>query len=188
MVNHEILFKLSGATLTLGGSLTTIGWLLFMVLDPDHQAYKHNRWFRVNGLIIAGGLFMVLGLSGFYLRQASQAGVLGLMGFILLYIGIALPYLTVHTIETVTMPDVPPAMMRFATVGAPCLFLGLILTGIVSMKAGVYPAPLGITLISSAILGLMTVIKSVPSWLGRNLVSAFITATLAWAGVLTVIV
>ena len=109
---------------------------------------------------------MTLGLPGFYVLQASQAGILGLFSFILLFIGVAIPYLTIHAIETVTMPHVPASMMKFVSVGAPSLFLGLILTGVTTIRAGVYPSTLGIALILSALLRILTVIPGIPAWLG----------------------
>lgn len=98
-------------------------WVGFAIFDPGHQHYQNPRWFPLNLLVIVGGLFMALGLPGFYARQAADVGFWGLAGFVLLFIGLVLSHLVVHAIETVTMPDVPATMMRFVSVAAPSIFL-----------------------------------------------------------------
>jgi hypothetical protein len=82
----QTLFKQRGFSLLLGGLLATAGWLLFAVFDPEHKDYGGNRGYPLNYLVIAGGFFVALDLPGFYLRQASQAGIWGLIGFLLLFI------------------------------------------------------------------------------------------------------
>ena len=79
------LFWLSGFSLTLGGCLTFMGWIMFAILDTGHQFYQHPRWYPLNLLVIVGGLLMAMGLPGFYVRQASEAGIGGLIGFVLLF-------------------------------------------------------------------------------------------------------
>jgi hypothetical protein len=177
---------LGGVALTIGGGLATLAWITFAFLDPDHQHYVDPHWFPLNVMVIAGGVFMALGLPSFYSKQALQTSYLGLIGFILLFVGIVIPYIAVHSIETVTMPNIPPWMMRFVAVGAPSAFLGIIITGITTWRAGVFPPALGIVFVASALLGLLTVIPGIPAWLGRNLASCGFTACMAWAGLFVI--
>ena len=181
------LFWLSGLPLILGGFMTFTAWILFAILDPGHQFYQHPRWFPLNLLVIIGGLLMALGLPGFYARQASQTGIWGLIGFVLFFIGLGLSHIAVHAIETVTMPNVPPAMMRLVSVAAPSVFFGIIITGIVTWRSGVYPPFLGIAFIAAALVGLLTVIPGVPQIVSRNLASTLFPATMFWAGILLII-
>ena len=106
------LLRLSGFALARGGLMTFFGWILFAILDPDHRLHNHPRWYPLNLLVIVGGLLMAIGLPGFYGRQASEAGIWGLVGFVLLFVGLVLSHIGVHSIETVTMPNIPTAMMR----------------------------------------------------------------------------
>lgn len=76
------LIRVSGMALLLGGVL----WAISSILHPDNYApaaVLSRFWAPAH---IAEGLaylLSVLGLVGFYLRQADQAGRLGLIGFIL---------------------------------------------------------------------------------------------------------
>lgn len=180
------LYFLSGLALLIGGICTTAGWISFAILDPEHQNYSHARWFPLNVLIIAGGVFMALGLPGFYLRQSKQTGILGVIGFVLLFIGIVIPYIGVHSIETVTMPNIPSGMMRFVAVGAPSAFMGILIIGISTWKAGVYPPVLGTAFLASALVGLLTVVPGIPPWLGRNLAPSGFTASITLAGLFVI--
>ncbi len=180
------LYNLSGLTLVIGGVLATAGWISFAILDPGHQNYSHARWFPLNVLIIAGGVFMALGLPGFYLRQSTQVGILGLIGFIFLFIGIVIPYIGVHSIETVTMPNIPSGMMRFVAIGAPSAFMGILIIGISTWRAGVYPPVLGAAFLTSALVGLLTVIPGIPPWIGRNLAPCGFTASITLAGLFVI--
>jgi hypothetical protein len=181
------LFWLSGLSLILGGFMTFMAWILFAIFDPGHQFYQHPRWFPLNLLVIFGGLLMAMGLPGFYARQASEAGIGGLIGFVLFFVGLVLSHIAVHSIETVTMPNVPATMMRFVSVAAPSIFLGIIITGIVTWRSGVYPPSLGIAFILAALVGLLTVIPGVPQIISRNLASTLFPASMFWAGILLIL-
>lgn len=178
---------LSGLALVVGGLFATIGWIGFALLDPNHQDYQKPHWFPLNFFIIAGGLFMSLGSPGFYVQQAQEAGFWGLIGFVLLFLGLVLSHLAVHSIETTTTPHVPKSMLRFVAVAAPSLFLGVFITGIVTWIHDVYPQILGILITSSAIVGLLTVIHGVPQWLGRNMASSLFPISMIWAGIVLMI-
>jgi len=168
----------------LWGLSTFIAWIGFAIFDPGHQYYQHPRWLPLNVLVIAGGLFMALGLPGFYAQQASEAGMWGLIGFAVLFIGLVISHIAVHSIETFTMPNVPATMMHFVSVAAPSLFLGILITGIVTWRTGIYPQSLGITFVIGALLGLLTIIPGVPQILARNFASTLYPATMVWIGIL----
>lgn len=109
-MSAEGFLRLGGSALAAGGFLATAGWLLFARLDPGHRQYAHTRWLPLNGLIMAGGLLTTLGLPGLYLGQAEQSGLAGLIGLVSLFAGTAVSHLSVHAIETATMPEVPANM------------------------------------------------------------------------------
>lgn len=178
---------LSGLALVVGGTSAVIGWIGFAFIDPNHRFPQKRHWYPLNTAIIAGGLLMSLGLPGFYIQQAQLADWWGLLGFISLYIGLVLSHLAVHSIETVTMPNVPATMMRFVSIAAPSLFIGVIITGIATWSIGIYPRSLGVLMTLAAIFGLLTIIRNVPPWLGRNLASCLFPLSMVWAGILLMV-
>lgn len=173
--------SVSGWALILGGLLAGSGWVLFALLDPEHTHHEHPRWLPLNGLIIGGGVGMALGTPGLYLHHSTEVGWLGLLGNIILFVGIVVPYLVVHAIETATSPAVPPMMGRFVAIGAPSLFAGLLLTAIAILLGGVYPTGLGVLFFASTIAGLLTIIQGIPAWLGRNLAPLPYCLAMVWA-------
>lgn len=184
LVTVELLSWLSGLSLVIGGALATVGWLLFALLDPPHRKSENDRWLVLNGLIIAGGVFMALGLPGFYARQAEEAGIIGLLGFVILFIGIIIPYVAVHSIETATAPDTAPRMRLWVAVGAPSVLFGILFTGVATWRAEVYPQLAGVLLLVSALVGLFTMVVRVPPSLRRNVFPAALTTIMAWLGFL----
>jgi hypothetical protein len=155
--------QLSGVALASGGLLATAGWVLFALFDPEHQSYQSRAWLPLNGLIIAGGVGMAMGLPGLYAIQAEASGLLGLAGFLVFFVGITIPYFAVHSIETATMPDVPASLMRWVAIGALSLLSGALLSGIATWRAGIFPAWIGAGLVVSALLGPLTLAPFLPA-------------------------
>lgn len=178
----EQLFRLSGISLVAGGLLATAGWLLFLPLDPVHRDYESNLWLPLNFLIIGGGFFMLLGLPGFYASQARESGMTGLLGFFFFFAGLSFAYIAVHSLQTMTMPDVPAGMRLLASFAAPSLFIGVLLTAIAIWRAGVYEPWLAVAFAVSVLLGLLTRLAPMPAWLGRNVIPAIFTLTMLLAG------
>lgn len=183
MVDSRLLW-LSGLALLLGGGLASAGWLLFAALDPGHINYAGRLWWPLNGLVIAGGVFMAMGLPGFYAAQARESGLPGLVGFVLLFVGVVLAYVGVQAIETATMPTIPAGMMDVVSVAAPSAFFGLLLTGFAIWQANVYPRWTAVALILAALLGLLAQFVPLPQWLGRSALSVTFTAPIAALGVI----
>lgn len=178
------LLEFCGVSLALGGGLATTGWLAFGLLDPEHKEYAHRRWLPLNFLIIGGGLLMAMGSPGFYFSQAKSAGSPGLAGFILLFIGLVIPYVAVHSVETLTTPRIPSRMRILVTVGAPSLFLGTILTGFTVWQVGLYPPWTAALLLSAAVLGLLVQILPAPNWLYRVVSPSLFTMAMTIFGIL----
>lgn len=181
----ERLIWLSGLSLLAGGLLATAGWLLFARFDPVHRAYTERFWLPFNFMVIGGGFLMVLGLPGFYAVQARQAGILGLAGFVIFFAGILFAYVAVHSIQTLTMPNVPGGMMIIVSFAAPSLLIGGLLTALAIWRAGVYPWWLAVALVVAGALGLLREWLPLPPWLARNLFSAVFTLVMAAIGAAT---
>jgi len=178
------LLELSGVSLAVGGLMATTGWLAFGLLDPEHTEYSHRRWLPLNFLIIGGGLLMAMGLPGFYYSQAASAGLPGLLGFILFFIGLVIPYVAVHSVETLTMPRIPSRFRILVSVGAPSLFLGTVLTGFTVWQVGLYPPWSAAYLLSTAFLGLLVQVLPAPNWLYRVVSPALFTVAVTIFGIL----
>lgn len=184
-MSRENLIWLGGLSLVIGGFLATLGWLLFAISDPDHRGYLNWWWWPYNILVISGGFFMVLGLPGFYVTQAKQSGVIGLVGFISLFAGLILSYITVQTIETITMPNVPADIRRIVSVAVPLLAVGIMLTVIAIWQANVFPKWLAGALLLSLLLGAVKEVYQFPVLWEHNLFSILFTITIGLMGLLT---
>jgi hypothetical protein len=181
--------RLSGTFLLIGGSLATLGWLsLFTVFNPQNPPIENPIWIFGNLAVIFGGIFMSMGLPGFYLTLAGRAGWLGLLAFIFLFIGLAIPYIAVQTIETTTMPDVPARIMWFISIGAPSLFTGSLLMGITIIRTDIFPTWLGIAVIISVLLGLLTRLIPMPPFFYRAIIPSVFTLVIAVVGYMLILI
>jgi hypothetical protein len=127
--------RLSGLALMGGGLLLAAAILLVSAEPTPNQVFSP----LTSLCFLLAGLLLSLGLPGFYARQAEAAGWLGLAGFGLLQVGVALfvvlaaPPLTYPALSG-PMPDsdlVPDLALGLA--------LGLLLTGVATLRARAYP-------------------------------------------------
>jgi len=182
-VKTENFIRFSGFSLMLGGCLATLGWILFAISDPVYIDSDGIQWIVFNFLIIFGGVFIAQGLPGFYLSQSHRTGTLGLIALVILFIGIAIPYIAVHSIETATSPDIPPIMRLLVSVGAPGIIIGVLFTGIITYTAGIYPRRwVAAALITLVLLGLIRQMYSIPPTLERGIFPAVFAGIVAITG------
>jgi hypothetical protein len=142
------LIRWSGLLAMLGGILFPIA----AVLHPngeDLASVNMPNWIPAHLLGLVSVTLMHLGLVGLYARQVERAGWLGLLGFVLAFVGGAFA----STIQYVTSTAIPliatqaPALFDQAMTPppfAPPLFVlgfvfGHILFGLATMRAGVLP-------------------------------------------------
>src|SRR5258708_4952025 len=83
------LYRSSGVALLVGALLAIIGNVLSSVLFPgnDPHQYVSALWLPVMLLSFVGSLLLLIGLPAISARQATRAGWLGLIGFVLTFIG-----------------------------------------------------------------------------------------------------
>jgi len=170
-VSSTTLYRLSGLTLLLGAVLGTIGNVLTSVLysGNDPRQYLTPLWWIVTLVTLIGELLLVLGLSGIVVRQAQRVGWLGLVGFVLMFIGEFL-FTSFDVTALLVSPwlaqDAPKLAKLLGGNGLASLFvffliagilfsLGGILLGIATMRARVLPRWAGLLLIIGVLLNIV---------------------------------
>jgi hypothetical protein len=177
-------FWTSGLALLIGGILYSAAWILFATIDPEHNQYTGFWWQPLNFMVIVGSILIALGLPGFYAFQAEAAGWPGLIGVVMLFVGMLLAGVAGQAVETFTLPhlgQVPAEARIIFNVAGPLLFVGLITTGIVTWRAGVYPWLAGAALIVATLAGLAATYVSMPLPLRWGM-AALYSAVMAWIG------
>jgi hypothetical protein len=181
-----------GLAVLLGGLLwgmQKIGWQLF-IGGQDPRAYPQPAatmlW--VMGLIAA--ILILIGLPALYMRQAEQAGRLGLIAFVVVFAGMALvtgnayfgTFIQAGLADLITMAEgagltvqepVAAGVGFVATLGL--YLLGWILFGLASLKAGVLPRWAAALVMAGLVLGFLFLATGI-SWLGLPLTEIGIAA------------
>lgn len=177
IITKEKLHRFTGILLIIAGSL----YILVQFIHPADAIESVNTaaWFWVGVLSIVMSLFTVIGLWGVYSRQVRAAGIIGLIGFLLVAIFWLLSFVF-GFIETFVLPQLAAAYPAYVE-GMVGLFsdvvstvdlgvfpiltamagvfyiLGGLLFGFASAKAEVYPKYLGWLL---AVASLLTIAAS----------------------------
>ncbi len=130
-------------------------------------------------LIMIAGLLLPLGLVGLYAKQAETSGPLGLVGFVVAFVGTVLvagffwtsafiaPVLAVEAPELLAVRSLPGFFRSFVVFG-----LGWLLFGVATLRGGVYPRAAGVLLIVGAVLSVVRL----------PLTSVVLGVAVAWMG------
>ncbi len=135
-------------------------------------------WLIMTLITLIGAALFVIGLPGMYLRQAGRVGVMGLVGFILLFFAILLEGTAFSAVQVIVLPllaqkapqllggnSLPISAFLLLLVSGLIEIVGAILLGIAAMRAHVFPRWTGILLIAAGIALLLT-LPPLPSPLG----------------------
>ena len=171
-MSSRTLYRLSGGTLIAGSLLILISSIVSNVLYPGHNTTPQQDlslpWLLVTLVILIGSLLFVIGLPGIYLRQAARAGTLGIIGFILLFLGILLEGAAFSTIQITVLPwlaqvapkllegNLPIGVFLILIVSGLMHIIGAILFGIATIRTRVFPRWTGVSLIIAGIALLLT--------------------------------
>jgi hypothetical protein len=183
-----------GLAVLLGGvlwGLQKLGWQLF-IGDQDVLAYPQPEaailW--IMGLVAA--LLTLIGLPALYARQAEQAGSLGLIAFLVVFIGMALvvgnayfgAFVQAGLVDLVILAEAagvtveePAAAAAGFLVTVVLYLLGWILFGVASLRARVLPRWAAGFVVAGIVLGLIFLATGI-SWLGLPVTEI----GLAWLG------
>ena len=184
-MSSSTLYKLSGGALMIGGLLAAIGSLLeAFVTDP-----LSPLWLLAVVPLFIGALFVLVGLPALYIRQVVKMGTLGLVGFVLLFVGQAIVGIGGGVVDLVALPWLatvgphllnsapPPAGIVYFLAGIVLLLLGSIMFGIATLRAGILPRGAVILLLVSLALNFL---KAIP-YLGSLSLVVFYVAFI-WFG------
>ncbi len=137
--------RLSGLVLVGGATLLGVAIVILSFKPVINQVFSP----RISLLLLLSAILLLLSLPGMYAKQANAAGWLGLVGYALLQAGIVL-------LIIIAAPPILYPSMSAATGENPVLFvlgitltLGLLLTGIAIIQAGVYTRWSGILLLAA---------------------------------------
>ena len=185
------LYRASGLALLLGAALTIIGLPLSFIFQPDSPLAL-----AMIGVWTGGVVLVQLGLPGIVARQASRAGWLGFVGFILLFSGgfllssffavldlTVFPWLDVHAPQlSAQFFTANAAVNVYAAVVSSLFGVGGVLLGIATMRARVFPRWAGLLLIVGVVSlgGFVNVFLSLAmvfgllglGWMGYDLLTA----------------
>jgi hypothetical protein len=153
------------------GLAALVGGVLFIVLDllesllfgnlPYAEAAATSSWVIVEGAYIVAAILISLGLVGLYAYQAKAAGTLGLVAFVVAFIGgmMAAGSSWSETFFGAWLAEAAPELLAADPAGALAagvilsyvLFaLGWLLFGLASLRAGVLPRGAAVLLLIGA--------------------------------------
>ncbi len=186
------LYRLSGVVLLVGGVLAAIGWLVkFGLPSTDIAQYTSPLYAPANALISIGALLVIAGLLGFHARQSKQAGILGLVGIALSSLLLAVDVIGGAAGATFIPLFVghPQVLKVLAETNVPFVFpllllgaIGILLLGIATIRARVFPRSAGILLL----LGLVAFVASFVVPIINPIGPVLIYAAFAWSGIVLV--
>jgi len=139
-------------------------------------------------LFLLSSIFLLLSLPAMYARQADAAGWLGLAGHVLLQTGILLLVLLAATPILYPAIQTPSGENVVAFLLGIALTLGLLLTGIATIRAGVFPRWAGILLLA-AMAGFFfdffvaEFLPPVAGQVGSAFFGVLLALALAWIGI-----
>ncbi|HEY6569013.1 MAG TPA: hypothetical protein VIZ22_01915 [Candidatus Limnocylindrales bacterium] len=100
-------------------------------------------------LLLVAAALLLLALPAMYAVQADKVGVVGLAAYVLLATGLLLPVLVAATPLLYPSLNAPTVEHPLVFVLGIALTLGLLLTGIVTLQADVYPRPAALLLLGA---------------------------------------
>ncbi len=150
------LIRWSGLISILAGVLYALAAILHPV-GEDIAAYTSPNWVTAHLVYWVSAILMLFGLVGLYARQVEKTRWLGLVGFVLAFIGtvfVSSIFFMVSTVIPLIAAETPALFDQAATppTGAVLVVvlgfsLGYILFSVATMRAGVLPRWSGLLLI-----------------------------------------
>ena len=141
----EITYRWSGTGMVLGAAMLGLAIVTISFTPVMNRPFSPG----VSRLLLLSASLLLLALPAMYSRQALPAGGLGLVGHVLLQTGILLlVVLAAPTLIYPTVNLVPGENWVLFLLGI-ALTLGLLLTGIATVRADVFPRWTGLLLLAA---------------------------------------
>lgn len=163
-MSFTTLSRLSAVSLILGGLLAAGGTFVTTFNDSPLSL----AWTPSFLALLGGEMLILLGLPGWYARQATRVGVVGLLGFVLVFFASLLsgiggsiidlfikPWLS-HGAPSLLQTAPPLALVLFFLGGSVLSVLGTLLLCITTLRARVYPRGAAILLLVATIANVLT--------------------------------
>jgi hypothetical protein len=141
----EIAYRWSGTLLVVGAALLGSAIVILSLKPVINQPLSPGA----SLLLLLSSIFLLLSLPAMYARQADAAGWLGLAGYALLQTGILLLVVVAATPILYPSLKTTPGENLVAFLLGIALTLGLLLTGIATIRADVFPRWAGILLLAA---------------------------------------
>ena len=180
-MSSSSLIRWAGLAAVLSGVSSVIGDLLGLTVDLESaESAATTPYVLIFVLYLLGTVLLLLGLVGLYAGQSEAAGVLGLVGFLVAFLGTALFSGAVWFELFITpslaaeAPELAEAELGLAgfVVSFLLVVLGWFLFGAATLRARVYPRPTAALLMVGAVasfapIPLSGIVLSVAvAWLG----------------------
>jgi hypothetical protein len=199
-MSSATLFRLSGIVLIIAAILGIVSNVAITLIFPDTSptvppsAVMSAAWGPLWIMSFISGVLLLFGLAGLYLRQAQHAGVVGLLGFSLTFLGFLFAYVVAGFFIMSVLPYLAPrgstviedsfsTVALFGLGGGALAFLGTILLGISIIRAGVFPRLVGVLVLIGGIFSPATILglNLIVSLIG-SLATILLMLGLAWTG------
>ena len=192
------LFRQGAIALLVGNVIALLTVVLgFIFPGPQGPSGPPAVWLA--WVTVVGGVLTLVGLPVVYKALGKGAGVLGLIGFIALFLALLLLEVVSSLIPAVvfanyvppktppaTPPSPPPFVFAIFIAGGILLLIGVILLGITILRTRVFPRWTGWTLIAAGVLNAITLLPlpDLASTILGTLSEVIGVLTLAWFGYL----
>jgi hypothetical protein len=148
--------RLSGATLLLGALLSAVGYFLEPSTSRD-AAIVPASW-----LIFSGTVLLLISLPWYHVGQAARAGALDWWATVLICVGLGLANFPMSVIGLADRHYLDDDSVFHASaagsaqfIGLMVLLVGVILSAITTLRAGVYPRWAGWSLVAMVVVSLV---------------------------------
>ncbi len=168
----KTLFRLSGAVLLVGALLAALGGLIAPRDLVDGARYLSPLYLPSSILKLFGSLMVLIGLPGMYAYQANRTGKLGLISFVMTFLGLLIVNVSIGALFTFIVPMLAanPAtgspgvldwILQGRAIGYSAYFLtgilltilGLLLLGVAILRAKKFARGAGVLIIIGVLLG-----------------------------------
>jgi hypothetical protein len=180
----EIAFRWSGIALMVGAALLGVAIVIISLNPVMGQPLSPGA----SRLLLLSSILLLLSLPAMYARQANAAGWLGIAGYGLLQTGILLLVVLAATpILYPSLKPIPGENLVVFLLGI-ALTLGLLLTGIATIRAGIFPRWAGILLLAATAgfffdFFVAEFLPPIAGQLGSAIFGALLGLALAWIGI-----